>query len=67
LRQNGRERLFLGLRWLPAYSEAPGCAGRVDDHEPEAGADRLPVLTVGRMMFCGEGRLSEAAAARAAG
>ena len=33
-----------------------------------AGADRLPVLTVGRRMFCGEDRLSEAAAAaRAAG
>jgi len=161
------ERLFPGLRWLPAYSEALGCAGRVDDHERglvaqraavlglpivwpmgpaarvvgamrvatlaaeshrcaefvlaasrlmfcggfdidepeilaeaagvagielgemlhaagdagrddevedagrklvEAGADRLPVLTVERRMFCGEDRLSEAAAAaRAAG
>jgi hypothetical protein len=33
-----------------------------------AGADRLPVLSVGRRLFCGEHRLSEAAvAARAAG
>lgn len=31
-----------------------------------AGADRLPALRVGRMLFCGEDRLSEAAAARAA-
>jgi 2-hydroxychromene-2-carboxylate isomerase len=30
-----------------------------------AGADRLPVLRVGRMLFCGEERLSEAVAARA--
>lgn len=30
-----------------------------------AGADRLPVLRMGRMMFCGEDRLSEAVAARA--
>jgi len=30
-----------------------------------AGADRLPVLRVGRMLFCGEERLSEAIAARA--
>jgi 2-hydroxychromene-2-carboxylate isomerase len=28
-----------------------------------AGADRLPVLRIGRMLFCGEDRLSEAAAA----
>ncbi len=31
-----------------------------------AGADRLPALRVGRMLFCGEDRLSEAAAARTA-
>ena len=31
-----------------------------------AGADRLPALRVGRMLFCGEERLLEAAAARAA-
>jgi len=31
-----------------------------------AGADRLPALRVGRMLFCGEDRLAEAAAARAA-
>lgn len=31
-----------------------------------AGADRLPTLRVGRMLFCGEDRLSEAAAARTA-
>jgi 2-hydroxychromene-2-carboxylate isomerase len=30
-----------------------------------AGADRLPALRVGRMLFCGEDRLSEAVAARA--
>ncbi len=30
-----------------------------------AGADRLPVLRVGRLLFCGEERLSEAVAARA--
>jgi 2-hydroxychromene-2-carboxylate isomerase len=30
-----------------------------------AGADRLPALRVGRMLFCGEERLSEAVAARA--
>ncbi len=30
-----------------------------------AGADRLPALRVGRMLFCGEDRLSEAFAARA--
>jgi 2-hydroxychromene-2-carboxylate isomerase len=30
-----------------------------------AGADRLPALQVGRMLFCGEDRLSEAVAARA--
>jgi 2-hydroxychromene-2-carboxylate isomerase len=30
-----------------------------------AGADRLPALRVGRMLFCGENRLSEAVAARA--
>jgi len=30
-----------------------------------AGADRLPVLRVGRRLFCGEERLSEAVAARA--
>ncbi|MDX6689040.1 MAG: hypothetical protein QOG15_497 [Solirubrobacteraceae bacterium] len=30
------------------------------------GADRLPALRVGRMLFCGEDRLSEAAAARTA-
>jgi 2-hydroxychromene-2-carboxylate isomerase len=30
-----------------------------------AGAERLPVLRVGRMLFCGEDRLSEAFAARA--
>jgi 2-hydroxychromene-2-carboxylate isomerase len=30
-----------------------------------AGADRLPALRVGRMLFCGEHRLSEAVAARA--
>jgi 2-hydroxychromene-2-carboxylate isomerase len=29
-----------------------------------AGADRLPALRVGRMLFCGEDRLGEAAAAR---
>jgi 2-hydroxychromene-2-carboxylate isomerase len=32
-----------------------------------AGATRLPALRVGRMLFCGEDRLAEAAAARAAG
>ena len=32
-----------------------------------AGAVRLPALRVGRMLFCGEDRLLEAAAARAAG
>jgi 2-hydroxychromene-2-carboxylate isomerase len=32
-----------------------------------AGASRLPALRVGRMLFCGEDRLLEAAAARAAG
>ena len=31
-----------------------------------AGASRLPTLRVGRMLFCGEDRLLEAAAARAA-
>lgn len=31
-----------------------------------AGADRLPALRVGHMLFCGEDRLSEAAAARTA-
>ena len=31
-----------------------------------AGASRLPALRVGRMLFCGEERLLEAAAARAA-
>ncbi|MGH2917062.1 MAG: hypothetical protein ACRDLS_00455, partial [Solirubrobacteraceae bacterium] len=31
-----------------------------------AGADRLPALRIGRMLFCGEDRLSEAAAARTA-
>lgn len=30
-----------------------------------AGADRLPALRIGRMLFCGEDRLSEALAARA--
>jgi hypothetical protein len=30
------------------------------------GASRLPALRVGRMLFCGEDRLLEAAAARAA-
>jgi hypothetical protein len=30
-----------------------------------AGADRLPALRVGRLLFCGEERLSEAVAARA--
>jgi 2-hydroxychromene-2-carboxylate isomerase len=30
------------------------------------GAQRLPVLRVGRLLFCGEDRLLEAAAARAA-
>ena len=30
-----------------------------------AGADRLPALRVGRMLFCGEDRLCEAFAARA--
>ena len=30
-----------------------------------AGGDRLPALRVGRMLFCGEERLSEAFAARA--
>jgi 2-hydroxychromene-2-carboxylate isomerase len=30
-----------------------------------AGADRLPALRVGRMLFCGEDRLAEAVAARA--
>jgi 2-hydroxychromene-2-carboxylate isomerase len=53
---------------------AAGDAGRDAEIEDAgrrlvaAGADRLPVLTVGRRMFCGEDRLSEAAAAaRAAG
>ena len=31
-----------------------------------SGADRLPALRVGRMLFCGEDRLAEAAAARTA-
>ena len=31
-----------------------------------AGATRLPALRVGRLLFCGEGRLLEAAAARTA-
>jgi 2-hydroxychromene-2-carboxylate isomerase len=32
-----------------------------------AGADRLPALRIARRLFCGEDRLAEAAAARAAG
>jgi 2-hydroxychromene-2-carboxylate isomerase len=54
---------------LDAALEAAADAGR-DGPIEEAGrrllaqgADRLPVLQVGRTLFCGEERLSEAAAA----
>ena len=59
----------IGLR------EALGAAGDVGRDGPieetgrqllAAGATRLPALRVGRMLFCGEDRLLEAAAARAA-
>ena len=51
--------------------QAAGDAGRDGPIEDAArrllaaGADRLPALQVGRMLFCGEDRLSEAVAARA--
>jgi len=59
----------IGLREMLA---AAGDAGR-DRHIEEAGrlliaagGSRLPALRIGRMLFCGEDRLLEAAAARAA-
>jgi 2-hydroxychromene-2-carboxylate isomerase len=59
----------IGLREMLA---AAGDAGRDAAIEEAgqlllaAGASRLPALRVGRMLFCGEDRLLEAAAARAA-
>jgi 2-hydroxychromene-2-carboxylate isomerase len=56
---------------LGAMLHAAGDVGRDGQIEEAgrrllaAGADRLPALRVGRMLFCGEGRLSEAVAARA--
>lgn len=58
-----------------ALDDALRAAGDVTRDEPieaaarmllAAGAQRLPALRVGRMLFCGEERLMEAAAARAA-
>ncbi|HEX8158103.1 MAG TPA: DsbA family protein [Solirubrobacteraceae bacterium] len=52
--------------------QAAGDAGRDEPIEEvgrlllTGGAQRLPVLRVGRLLFCGEDRLLEAAAARAA-
>ena len=57
---------------LLAALDAAGDAGRDGPIEGAgrlllaAGADRLPALRVGRMLFCGEDRLTEAAAARTA-
>ncbi|MDX6718232.1 MAG: hypothetical protein QOJ63_486 [Solirubrobacteraceae bacterium] len=56
---------------LGAMLHAAGDVGRDGQIEEAgrrllaAGADRLPALRVGRMLFCGENRLSEAVAARA--
>jgi 2-hydroxychromene-2-carboxylate isomerase len=56
---------------LEAMLDAAGDASRDGPIEEAgrkllaAGADRLPALRVGRMLFCGEDRLAEAFAARA--
>ncbi len=60
----------IGLRETLAAAGDAGRDGPIEDAGRlllAAGATRLPALRVGRMLFCGEDRLLEAAAARAAG
>ena len=59
----------IGLRETLAAAGDAARDGPIDDAGRlllAAGATRLPALRVGRMLFCGEDRLLEAAAARAA-
>lgn len=59
----------IGLRETLAAAGDAGRDGSIEEAGRlllAAGASRLPALRVGRMLFCGEDRLLEAAAARAA-
>lgn len=59
----------IGLRETLAALGDVSRDGSIEEHGRlllAAGASRLPALRVGRMLFCGEDRLLEAAAARAA-
>jgi 2-hydroxychromene-2-carboxylate isomerase len=59
----------IGLREALAAAGDGGRDGAIEEAGRlllAAGASRLPALRVGRMLFCGENRLLEAAAARAA-
>lgn len=59
----------IGLRETLAAAGDAGRDGQIGEAGRlllAAGATRLPALRVGRMLFCGEDRLLEAAAARAA-
>lgn len=60
----------IGLREALAAAGDTRRDGQIEDAARlllAVGASRLPALRVGRMLFCGEDRLLEAAAARAAG
>jgi 2-hydroxychromene-2-carboxylate isomerase len=59
----------IGLQETLAAAGDVGREGAIEEagrHLLAAGASRLPALRVGRLLFCGEDRLLEAAAARAA-
>jgi 2-hydroxychromene-2-carboxylate isomerase len=59
----------IGLRETLAAARDVGRDGAIEEAGlalVAAGASRLPAMRVGRMLFCGEDRLLEAAAARAA-
>lgn len=60
----------IGLRETLAAAGDAGRDGPIEEAGRlllAAGASRLPALRIGRLLFCGEDRLLEAAAARAAG